>query len=50
MRLVHVGSPWPSSPHPHLVCLQVRARAEELKRSLDQIIQSLQYAADRVQW
>lgn len=30
--------------------LQVRARAEELKRSLDQIVQSLQYAADRVQW
>ncbi|PRW59040.1 mediator of RNA polymerase II transcription subunit 8-like [Chlorella sorokiniana] len=28
----------------------VRARAEELKRSLDQIIQSLQFAADRVQW
>ncbi|EFN57634.1 hypothetical protein CHLNCDRAFT_142742 [Chlorella variabilis] len=28
----------------------VRARAEELKRSLDQIIQGLQFAADRVQW
>lgn len=28
----------------------VRARAEELKRSLDQIIQGLQLAADHVQW
>lgn len=43
------GAPGPA-PRTHLVCLQVRARAEELKRSLDQIIQSLQYAADRVQW
>ena len=30
--------------------LQVRARAEELKRSLEAIIQGLQFAADRVQW
>lgn len=30
--------------------LQVRSRAEELKRSLDQVIQGLQFAADRVQW
>lgn len=30
--------------------LQVRARAEELKRSVEAIIQGLQFAADRVQW
>lgn len=30
--------------------VQVRARAEELRRSIDQIIVALQFHADRVNW
>ena len=44
----------PQAPHTHSPpCLpphQVRARAEELKRSLDQVIHALQFSPDRVQW
>lgn len=38
---------WPRPPRP---LLQLRHRAEELRRSIDRIIHTLQFAADRVQW
>lgn len=52
IQMMGVGRREPSTANQsdRSLCLQVRARAEELKRSLDQIIQNLQYAADRVQW
>ena len=30
--------------------LQLRSRAEEVKRSIERMIQALQFAADRLQW